>query len=254
MQLRQAERRRQVSRKSWGFEQDWVMLSVMTMTLIRRTLAVLLPLLGLVLLSACDSKQDTFKHEAQAFCEVHKMEHWKDYKNTGSFSDFQNELVNRIGKVLVSEEFRDIFKRLSEDDSRPDPYRFFQSEIKKLTGEDWDCPEVQAIWSVKWSKASAQASDGQDSPAVSIEIKNNGDYWLNQKRIDAKHKNALASILLQADISNSPVELLIGDDVSEQQVRALLDTLTKLKVKHVNIKATGKNTKNLDWLRQHAQD
>jgi len=205
---------------------------------------------GLVLLGACDSKQETFKREASAFCDVHKMEHWKDYKNTGSFLDFQDELVKRINKVLVTDEFRDIFKRLSEDDSRPDPYLFFQTEIKKLTGAAWDCPEVQAIWSVKWNKASEQSIDGQESPAVSIEIKGNGDYLLNQKRIAAKNKDALQSILIQADISNSPVELLVGDEVSEVQVRALLDTLAKLKVKHVNIKATGKNTQHLDWLRQ----
>lgn len=226
------------------------MLSGMIMTLIKRTGAALLLLIGLVPLSACSSKQETFKREAAAFCEVHKMEHWKNYKNTGSYSDFQSELVKRIRKVLVSNEFSDMFKRLSEDDSRPDPYQFFQTEIKKLTGEDWDCPEVQAIWSVKWTNESGEVLGEQQPARLSIEMENNGDYLLNHQRIKAKNKNALQSILAQSDISNSLVELLVGDEVSEEQVRALLDTLSKLKVKQINVKASSDHSHNLDWLGQ----
>jgi hypothetical protein len=212
----------------------------------------LILLFASILVVGCSSKTETYKKEAEAFCNVHNPENWRDYKNTGSYFEFQDELVKRISKVVVSEEFRNIFKKLSEDDSRPDAYSFYKTEIEKLTGEEWNCPYAKDFYSVEWKsehitpgQPTSAASDGETEELV-IRLEQNGDYIINSEKVAAQDSEKIDQLLKEFLNKNPKVKIITADGVSKEQLLEAMDKLSHLGVTHVSIVTQGENPPKLD--------
>jgi hypothetical protein len=204
------------------------------------------------LIIGCSSKANTYKQEAEAFCNVQNPENWLDYKNTGSYFDFQDELVKRISKVVVSEEFRDIFKKLSEDDSRPDAYTFYKTEIEKLTGEEWNCPYAKDFYSVEWKsehitpgQPTSAASDDETEELV-IRLEQNGDYIINSEKVAAQDSEKIDQLLKEFLNKKSKVKIITADGVSKEQLLEAMGKLSHLGVTNVTIVTQGANPPKLD--------
>ena len=207
-----------------------------------------------LLIIGCSSKTDTFKQEAQAFCELHAPENWRDYKNTGLYSDFQDELVKRISKVVVSEEFRNIFKELSESPYSPDlnVYDFYKVRISKLIEQEWDCPNAKVFYPVEWRREPStpgQANlDGvdNDNAKLVIRLEQNGDYIINSETVAARNTEKIDRLLRELTNKKPKVMVITADGVSKEQLLEAMQKLGQLGVVNLSIVTQGTNPPKLD--------
>jgi biopolymer transport protein ExbD len=188
--------------------------------------------------------------EAINFCNVYDPEDWRNFKNTGLYFEFQDELVKRISKIVVTAEFRNIFEKLAEDDSRPYPYTFYKTEIEKLTGEKWNCPHAKDFYSVQWKSepsTSRQAtSEASDIDELIIRLEQNGDYVINSKKVAAQNSEKIDQLLRELITSTPKVKVISADGVSKEQLLDALQKLSQLRVTNVSVVTQGYNPPKLD--------
>lgn len=206
----------------------------------------------------CAPKTNIHMQEAAALCDVYNPEHWKDFsqKQEVSYLELLNELANRISQVIVTPEFRNIFKELSETSYSPDlnVYTFYQERISKLTGTEWDCPFAKDFYSVEWKsehitpgQPSSAASDDETEELV-IRLEQNGDYVINSEKVAAQDSEKIDQVLKELlNIDEMPkVKVITADGVSKEQLLEAMNKLSHLGVKNVTIVTQGANPPKLD--------
>ena len=109
-------------------------------------------MMAAAVVAGCGSEQETYKQEAQAFCEVHNPENWKAFAKTGSQAELEKELKRRIGKVVKSKAFNDILVQLDQVEFVRELYPAAQAKISALIGEKWVCPYYQAFYSLSFER------------------------------------------------------------------------------------------------------
>ena len=196
--------------------------------------------LSLLITFGCAPKTNIHSQEATAFCEVFNPENWRDFQQNTSYEDFQIELTNRIAKVVVTPEFRNIFKELSETPYSPDlnVYNFYKVRIGKLIGHDWNCPNAEKFYSVEWKRVDSTTSESDTSQANSIahenaeivmSISNNGDLIVNSKKLKDSSIGTLKDALSLSSSSEPPSILILKEhNVDDKKLISLMDSLSKL--------------------------
>lgn len=110
--------------------------------------------LVLVLLAACSSakpNQETFREEAEAFCEVHSIDYWKESGrleelNALGPTEKQIRLIQEIRSTIDSEEMERVIYEEAQTLSADEFYPYLQEELPKLTGRPFECPEINAFY------------------------------------------------------------------------------------------------------------
>ena len=204
----------------------------------------------------CAPKTTIHTQEATALCDVYNLEHWNNFsqKQEVSHSELLNELANRISQVIVTPEFRNIFKELSDTSYSPDlnVYTFYQERISKLTGTEWNCPYAKDFYSVEWKsehitpgQPTSAASDDETEELV-IRLEQNGDYIINSEKVAAQDSEKIDQLLKEFLNKKSKVKIITADGVSKEQLLEAMDKLSHLGVTHVSIVTQGENPPKLD--------
>lgn len=110
--------------------------------------------LVLILLTACstaDPGQATFREEAEAFCEVHSIDYWKESGrleelNALGSTEKQIRLIQEIRSTINSEEMNRVIYEDAQSLSAEEFYPYLQEELPKLTGRPFECPEINAFY------------------------------------------------------------------------------------------------------------
>ena len=110
--------------------------------------------LVLILLTACSSAdpgQGTFREEAEAFCQVHSIDYWKESGrleelNALGPTEKQIRLIKEIRSTINSEEMERVIYEEAQTLSADEFYPYLQKELPKLTGRPFECPEIDAFY------------------------------------------------------------------------------------------------------------
>jgi hypothetical protein len=203
---------------------------------------------SLSLTVGCAPKANLHIQEAAALCDVYNPDNWKDFsqKQEVSYSELLSELANRISQVIVTPEFRNIFKELSETSYSPDMnvYTFYQERISKLTGTEWNCPFAKDFYSVEWKSEPSTPESRIRLEQKGDDAKNSGNevvVWIDKDGnyyIDSDDTGILDTSSLKDALSKQPYQKVIiraDGETQFQNVVSLMDIAQSLRIPDVSI-------------------
>jgi hypothetical protein len=195
-----------------------------------------LPLLFLVV-SACESQQEILKKEANAFCEIHNPENWKEFAKTGSPAELEKELNKRIDKAIKTKALKDVIAELNQVEFMRELYPTAQKKISNLIGENWDCPFYQEFYSVRFERHPAPPSAiyiSNDTIVVGIDA--NGNYTVNSMELmDNKPETLKDAIKTVAATSPPKVVVKTEENTPKESLDSALHVLYEMGVKKSTI-------------------
>jgi hypothetical protein len=180
---------------------------------------------------ACASNQEIYINEAQAFCEIHNPEQWKDRVNYSAQENF-DYLSERIRSVVKSEGFLQIFDKLSQQ-GYADFYRAIQPQISRLVGEEWQCEHAKSFYALQWVR---QGETSGSEKVTIIAITGKGTVEINGKIFptseDAVYKAELAAV---AKTKDSKILLKVPAGTDSKRLEQFLKPMRELKIKKLSV-------------------
>jgi biopolymer transport protein ExbD len=190
----------------------------------------------LVTSAACNSKQDTYRQEAKAFCEVHNPNNWKEYANAPGSVDLQKEVNRRVSEVIHTREFKQIVADLDKIQFARELYGAAQRKISALTGEPWDCPYYQQFYAVSFEQKGTSVPDLGDKNTVVVSIDNNGNYTVNTMELMNNEQDTLKQAILKVAATPPPkVIVKTSENTPKEAIDAVMNTLHDLGVKNATL-------------------
>jgi len=111
----------------------------------------LLVTLSLIACSTAASEQSAFQEEADAFCQAHSVDYWSrsgklDDLNALSPTEKQVRLIEELRSTVTSEEMKEIIYKEAQALSVEEFYPYLQRALPKLTGQSFECPEIEVFY------------------------------------------------------------------------------------------------------------
>ena len=179
-------------------------------------------------LIGCIESLRTYSQEAQLYCNLHKIESWKDFPRDASLDDFIKEYDKRVSAVGFSSEFKEVIRDIDKIIFLKNLYPGAKAKISALTGEPWDCPAYQEFHHVEYEKVDPEETMGIGKP-LRIEISSSGAVVINDGllvNITAEEINKVISSLgLKSPVSASvTVYYDAPEEILNQVMHALKET------------------------------
>lgn len=169
--------------------------------------------------------------DAQAFCAIHGIEHWRDAK--GLPVEKLNELVvSRELGAVKTQEFKELVLRLGKLDFYRELYPTAKQEIETITGTNWDCAAYE-----QFTKLIVTYENETPLPsaklAPDILVRFSGDYLLNGEALDLD-SNQLQEFVAARGV-NTPIVIRLGHGTNDDMLLPLFQYLSKLNVENVSV-------------------
>jgi hypothetical protein len=190
-------------------------------------------LFWLAISSAHAADKEVYKQEAKAFCEVYDPANWKDVPN--EMNTVYDELAKRIRKIVVTDEFRNVFQQLA-DQGYTDFYAAIKPEISKLIGEDWECENAEKFHTITWVKKDSLSEQTANTIDIEITISTEGQLYVNSKLLDSTDVEAIKNaITAQAGVKQPKITIVTQPNTTQETVTLIMDAARQLGVKRLSV-------------------
>jgi biopolymer transport protein ExbD len=208
-----------------------------------KNITVLIPLSAFLLLltTGCAPQSNIHTQEAAAFCEIYNPQNWKDFPENASLEEFNDELAKRISAIVVTEEFRKIFK-LFNDERHPNFYHSVKQQISELVGQEWDCLYFRNFY-IKPRKEIQISIDGISEVAplekgkeVVVSIDSDGKLYVDSNPLVNSNANTLVkAIQITATTDKPKIVVRVDSGAPHQAFITVIDAANQLGINKLSI-------------------
>jgi len=171
--------------------------------------------------------------DAIALCQSYSEDNWKDVDRSVSIEEFNAVIGQRVKSELQTDAVKVVVDEINGIDFYREIYPHVKSKMEKLTKGKWDCPALEAFYSLNITK---DGSDGA-SQLKKITITAAGDYLFSGKGISPISENIddIKSELVVGDKVASKVLVVMEAGTNDQQLEPLFKILADLGIENVSV-------------------
>jgi hypothetical protein len=176
---------------------------------------------------------NTKLEDADAFCNVHALDNWKDLKPDISISEFNTQVKAKVKSVLKTREFLSLLDDMDSIDFYHEMYPAAKAKIESLTGSTWDCPAYQNFYNLKSLPDNLEQSKTLE-PQIVV---NASDQYLLQGEPLNLNTDELKTFIhsRSKDKLESPIVILLKAGATDMGLQRLFEALTSLQVTNVSV-------------------
>ncbi len=208
------------------------LIKIMNMIKLFCTFIFLVALLASCGESASVAQSDIGK-DATALCQVYEEDNWKDIDRSISVEEFKAVIDRRVKSDLQTDAVKAVVDGMNDIEFYREIYPHVKSKMEELTKGEWNCPALEAFYSLKITK---NHSDENVQPKQ-VTITAAGDYLFSDKKISLVSENIddIKSELIVGDKVASKVLVVMETGTNDQQLEPLFKILADLGVENVSV-------------------
>ncbi len=190
----------------------------------------------IALLAGCadsSSTQSALDKDAVALCRAYDEDNWKNIDGLTSIDEFQAIVDQRVKAGLQTEAVRAVVDGISDIEFYREVYPFAKSEMEELTNSEWNCPALEAFYSIEVTKNQS----GENVQSKQTTITASGDHLFGQKKIALGSESAddVKSELMLGDQIASKVVVIMEAGANDQHLDVLFGVLAGLGVENISV-------------------
>lgn len=188
------------------------------------------------------SKTNDFTKDAEALCEVYNPDNWRDYVEQHTSTEVYKELGIRINKAIVSDEFRDIFRKFLKE-KHADFHHSISRQVSDLIGKPWQCNHFDSFYQVKYRKEIQLVLKGatkvQPLPLgeeIHIMVDKKGNFYVNNKLLKSQSSADLSrAIQLTASVKKPKIVIQSDALAPYQSLISIVDAARMLGISEISL-------------------